>query len=62
MVGWIKAKLGMEVGLGPDHIVLDGDTKGTHPQFLAHVCCGQMPGWIKMPLGSGVGLGQVTLC
>jgi len=24
-VGWIKMKLGMEVGLGPSHIVLDGD-------------------------------------
>jgi len=25
MVGWIKMKLGKEVGLSPDHIVLDGD-------------------------------------
>jgi len=24
-VGWTKMPLGMEVGLGPDHIVLDGD-------------------------------------
>ena len=24
-VGWIKMKLGTEVGLGPGHIVLDGD-------------------------------------
>ena len=24
-VGWIKTKLGMEVGLGPGHTVLDGD-------------------------------------
>jgi len=24
-VGWIKIKLGMQVGLGPGHIVLDGD-------------------------------------
>jgi len=24
-VEWIKMKLGVEVGLGPDHIVLDGD-------------------------------------
>jgi len=23
--GWIKIPLGTEVGLGPDHIVLDGD-------------------------------------
>jgi len=25
MVGWIKMKLDMQVGLGPGHIVLDGD-------------------------------------
>jgi len=34
-VGWIKIKLGMEVGLGPGHSVLDGDPappkRGTHP-------------------------------
>jgi len=24
-VGWIKMKLGMEVGLGPGHILLDRD-------------------------------------
>ena len=54
--------LGMEVGLGPGHIVLDGDRaplpKGhSPPQFLAHVCCGQTAGWIKMPLGTKVGFG-----
>ena len=58
MVGWIKMKLGMEVGLGPSHIVLDGDPappsqKGHSPQFLAHVCCGQTARWIKMPLCTG---------
>ena len=61
-VGWIKMKLGMAVGLGPGHIVLDGDPsppppKGHSPQFLAHVYCGQMAGWIKMPLGMEVGSG-----
>ena len=60
-VGWIKMKLGVEVGLGPGHIVLDGtqlpSLKGHSPQFSAHVCCGQMAGWIKMPLGMEVGLG-----
>jgi len=25
MVGWIKMKLGKQVGLGPGHIMLDGD-------------------------------------
>jgi len=35
-------KRGIEVGLGPGHIVLDGDQlplpKGAQPQFSAHVC------------------------
>jgi len=48
--------------LGPGHIVLDGDPappspKGHNPQFLAHICCGQMARWIKMPPGMEVGLG-----
>jgi len=32
--GWIKMKLGVQVGLGPGHTVLDGDPappKGAHP-------------------------------
>ena len=54
-------KLGMQVGLGPGHIVLDGDPappspKGHSPQCSAHTCCGQMAGWIKMPLGVEAGL------
>jgi len=61
-VGQIKMKLGMQVGLGPGHIVLDGNPapsppKGHGPQFTAHVCCGQTAGWIKMLLGVEVGLG-----
>jgi len=60
-VGWIKMNLGMQVGLGRDHIVLDGDP-ATPPakgklQFLAFTCCGQMAAWIEMPLGMEVGLG-----
>jgi len=31
---------------------------GTVPQFLTHICCGQMAGWIKMPLDMEVGLGR----
>jgi len=27
------------------------------PQFLAHICCGQVAGWIKLQLGREVGLG-----
>ena len=36
-VGWIKMKLGVVVGLGPGHIVLDGDLdlpKGAHHRTL----------------------------
>jgi len=51
----------MQVGIGPDHIVLDGNPapfpqRGTPPKFSSHICCGQMSGWIKMPLGMEVGL------
>jgi len=60
-VGWIQVKLGMQVGLGPGHILLDGtqvsSTKGhSSPQFAAHICFGQIARWIKIPLGSKVGL------
>ena len=47
---WIKMALGMEVGLGPSHTVLDGHPAlpaknvGHSPQFSAHVRCGQMDG------------------
>ena len=60
----IKMPLGMEVGLGPEDIVLDGDAaplskKGPEPppQFSIHVYCGQRAAWIKMALGMEVGLG-----
>ena len=55
-------KLGMQVGLGPSHIELDGDPAplpqwGTAPtKFSAHICCSQMAAWMKMPLGMEVGL------
>ena len=61
--GWINIALGMEVGLGPVHIVLDGDTAplpkkgGRAPTpFSAHLYCGQTAGCIKVPLGMEVGL------
>ena len=65
--GWIKMPLGAEVGLSPGHIVLDGDPsppKGhSLPQFLAHVCCGEIAGLIEMLLGTEVGLspGHIVL-
>jgi len=55
-------KLGTQVGLGPGHIVLDGNPapplpNGLAPQFSAHICCSQMAAWINMPLGMEVRLG-----
>jgi len=48
-------KLGTQVGLGPGHIVLDGNPltlpQRANPQFLGHICCGQMAAWIKVSLG-----------
>jgi len=58
----IKLKLGTQVGLGPDHIALDGNhafppQRGTAlTQFSVHICCGQMAAWIKMPFGIELGL------
>jgi len=50
----------MEVGLGPGHIVLDGDPaplpqRGTVPIFGAYLLWPN-GGWIKMPLGREVSL------
>jgi len=57
-------KIGMELGLGPGHIALDGDPapppKGTHPLHNfrpTYVVVKRLHGWIKMPLGTEVGLG-----
>jgi len=58
-------ELGMQVDLGPGHIVLDGDRappppNGQNPQISSFICCGQMAGWIKiikMPLGTEIRLG-----
>ena len=59
----MKMAFDMEVGLGPSHIVLDGDPaplpqKGDiGPRFSGHFYCRQTAGWIKMALGMEVGLG-----
>ena len=34
--GWIKIPLGIEVGLGPDHIMLDGDPTSSYPTEKGH--------------------------
>jgi len=51
-----------DIGLGPDHIVLDADPasppkRDTASQFSTHICCGQIAGWINVPLAMEVGLG-----
>jgi len=53
---------GMELGLDPGHIVLDGDPgplrkNGRGRQFSAPFYCGQTAVCIKMLLGREVGLG-----
>ena len=61
--------LGMEVGLGPGDIVLDGDPapspkKGAQPpDFSAHPYCGQTAICIRIPLGTEVVLspGDIVL-
>jgi len=45
MVGWIKMKLGMQAGLDPGHIVLDGDPaprfkRGTAPSNFRPISVG----------------------
>jgi len=50
--GWIKKALGVEVGLGPIHIVLDGETA----PLPTHLHCGQTAGCINNLLGMEVGL------
>jgi len=52
MAAWIKMPLGMEVGLGPGDIVLDGAQspsrkrgQSAHPQFPAHVYL-----WPRLPI------------
>ena len=60
--------LGMEVGLGPGHIVLDGDPttlhkRGHSPQFSADVYCGQTAACIRIPRGTelDLSLGNIVL-
>ena len=68
MAGWIKIALGMELGFGPGHSVLDGDPapfpkKEQSPQFSAHFYCGQTAVCIRIPLGMEVdlSLGDIVL-
>jgi len=63
MVGWIKMKLGMQVGVNPRHTVLDGDPapppqKGAEHRPIFGTFLSSPNSWIKMPLGTEVGLGR----
>ena len=53
MAGWIKMPLGMEVGLGPGHFVLDGDPalpppKGHSPPIFFPYLLWPKAGYIKI--------------
>ena len=68
-VGWIKMKLGMQVGLGPGHIVLDGNPaplpqRGTAPNLrpISIFYCRQAAVCIRIPLGMEVGLSLWRHC
>jgi len=55
-VGWIKMKLGIEVGLGPSHIVLDVDPapplrKGAQPLIFGP-CLLWPNGWLNQDVTS----------
>jgi len=65
-VGRIRMKLGMQVGLGPGHIVLGGDPSATLPKrhipppifgpYLLRLRPNGCSAWIKMSLGMELGL------
>jgi len=59
---------GTEEGVGPGHIVLDGDSAppkkaAQPPPIFSHVCWDQTTGWMKVALGTEVGLrpGNIVL-
>jgi len=68
--GWIRMALGMEVGLGPGHIVLDGDThsspsqKGAEPppQFWPYSIVAKRLYGSRCHLVRRLALAQATLC
>ena len=66
MAGWIKMKLGMQVGLGPDHTVLDGDPgppplNGHSPPIFSRCLLWPNSWMTKMPLAMEVSLVLVGL-
>jgi len=69
MSGWIKMLLGMKVGQGPGHTVLDADPTLPPPQKKGGRAPNFQPfavvrnGWmIKMPLVRMLASAQATLC
>jgi len=64
-VGWIKMKLGTQLGLGPGHIALDKEHSSPTPlsKFTAAGFACETVGRIRMPLGRevGLGLGDIVL-
>ena len=66
--GCITMQLGMEVGLSPSDIVLDGDPaplstkREQSPQFSAHGYYGQMAAWMICHLAWRYVSAQATMC
>jgi len=55
-VGWIKMKLGKQVGLSPGHIVLDGDPAPPPPNGYSPPVFG------PYPLGPNIWMDQDATC
>ena len=67
MLGLIKMKLGMQVGLCPDYIVLDGDSaplpqSGTAPNFRPMFIVAKRLDGSKWYLARRQASAQATLC
>ena len=62
--GWIQVPLGMEVGLGPDHIVLDGNPappKNGYSPPIFDLCLLWPNDWMDQDVNCYGGLGDIVL-
>ena len=62
-VGWIKMKLGMQIGLGPGYTVLDGDPAATIVHSAMHTHMNRLTVlWIGFCLTGPISLCQIHFC